>query len=116
MSDLAELSVAELAQHCHEYDDAQHAYLEMLGGAALEAISSRIDAVLYKDEASLSAALSSATPPERAFVLDKQTKLAAFLLVSHWYENRSSATDESLRTIPYGVAYLLKDKMPILGG
>ena len=117
MSELhVSLSALEIARHCYEEDSTQFSYLVMLGNAALEAISSRIDATLYPTADELNAALSGPNPPERAFVFDSQTKLAALQLVEHWYRSRGASTDESLRSIPYGVAFLFKDKTPVVGG
>ncbi|MFR9719089.1 head-tail connector protein [Aeromonas diversa] len=41
-------------------------------------------------------------------------KLAALLLISHWYENRESVSAEALTPLPMGVDLLLGPYTPVL--
>jgi hypothetical protein len=41
-------------------------------------------------------------------------KLAALLLIAHWYENRESVSAEGLAPLPMGVDLLLTPYTPVL--
>ncbi len=44
---------------------------------------------------------------------DEDIKLAALLLISHWYENRESVCSDVLKPLPMGVDLLLSPYTPV---
>lgn len=53
-------------------------------------------------------------PVEGGQPYEGDIKLAALLLISHWYENRESVSAEALTPLPMGVDLLLAPYTPVL--
>lgn len=45
--------------------------------------------------------------PDNAFVAREDTELAVLLLVGHWFKNREAVTENSVKTLPLGISFLL---------
>ncbi|QBH98417.1 phage gp6-like head-tail connector protein [Limnobaculum zhutongyuii] len=74
-------------------------FLELIGKAAIKRIETRTNRHLYKTEV-----------PETdldGLLFQEDIKLAALLLVGHWYENRTAVGDFDQTEVPMGFNFII---------
>lgn len=86
---MAFLTIDEIKQQTYVSDSDEDSYLELLGNAAIAHIQDYTNRKLYeKDD-------ESASDDEIALVWTDDIKIAALMLVAHYYENREATVTGS---------------------
>ena len=85
--------------------DTEHdAWISAAISAALAALANQVNRTFYADQASLDADTDA---PENALVFSADIKIAALMLIAHWFEHREAAAELTIKAVPYTIDYLM---------
>ncbi|MGV3000781.1 head-tail connector protein [Vibrio sp. E150_018] len=97
---MAFLTIDEIKQQTYVSDDDENDYLLALADAAIERIQDYTNRVLYESK-------EDAGDDEVALIWKADIKLAALMLVAHYYENREEVSSTQTYAISEGAMSIL---------
>lgn len=102
------ITVEEVKQQSYlNAGDDEDVYLQMLIDAAIEFIEDYTNRTLIEKGAK--------TDDDFPLVFGTQVKIAALLLIAHWYENRETSNTSNPKEIPFGFTDIMwrRKRIPI---
>lgn len=85
-------------------DTLHDAWISAAIPAAEMAIANQINRTFYADQDAIDA---DAESPENALVFSDDLKIATLMLIAHWFEHRETASELTIKQVPYTVDYLV---------
>ena len=95
------ITLPEVRQQCYldQADVSEDPFLTLLISASLATIENKTNRKLYE--------LGDPAIPEEGLEFTDDIKIAALLLIGHWYENREDSADVAVKNIPMGFNALI---------
>lgn len=111
MPALITLEEAKLQIGMFADETADDAYLNSLIEVASEVVERDLNRKLYTDQAELDA---DSEAPDYAMPINNTVKMACKFLVGHWYNNRESTSELTIKEVPQTYGFLIdKYRIPV---